>query len=220
MKPIYITTVSSHVIDDEFPTAELTIVHTNVTSTSDLYHSISHPDFYADIIILDLADFATTNDKFSTISTISNLLSTYKRPAEHKPAIAVLAHTAVNIKGLKEVMCADVKGIYPCGAEFSFEEKALALSDLLSNPIQHIPAKFRKLFKRASTRVKPTRDQLILTPRQSQVLALIQHHGASNKVIARMLNISESMVKSHVTRLLCKYGLKNRTQLALYKQTK
>jgi DNA-binding NarL/FixJ family response regulator len=220
MTQIHITTVTSQQIDNEFPT-ELGLVINHEKSISDLYMALSLPEFYADIIMIDIDEFANTNDKFSTITTISTLLNAYQANTERQQtAIAILAHTSVGIKGLKEILCTDVKGIYPMGAEFTTEEKVLAVTELLKSPVQHVPEKFRALFKRATARIKPTRDQLILTPRQSQVLALIQNHGAGNKVIARMLNISESMVKSHVTRLLNKYGLKNRTQLALYNSSK
>lgn len=55
-----------------------------------------------------------------------------------------------------------------------------------------------------------------LTPRQTQILDLVSTRGASNKVIARMLSISESTVKLHVSAILKKYGCRNRTQLAVF----
>lgn len=54
-----------------------------------------------------------------------------------------------------------------------------------------------------------------VTPRQQQVLDLIVHRGLSNKQIARHLKISESAIKLHVGILLRKFGLRNRTELAL-----
>lgn len=58
-----------------------------------------------------------------------------------------------------------------------------------------------------------------LTPRQRQILALISKRGSSNKVIAKTLNISESTVKLHLGNIFKKYGVRNRTQLALFSQT-
>ena len=49
-----------------------------------------------------------------------------------------------------------------------------------------------------------------------QILNLIKERGASNKVIAKTLNITESTVKLHVGIVLKKFGVKNRTQLALF----
>lgn len=58
-------------------------------------------------------------------------------------------------------------------------------------------------------------DQIGLTERQTQVARLVCHRGLSNKAVANILNISESTVKIHVSAILKKYGVKNRTQLVL-----
>jgi len=60
----------------------------------------------------------------------------------------------------------------------------------------------------------PSRAAL-LTPRENEVLALIAR-GSSNKVIARELGVSEKTVKTHVSNLLGKLGVTDRTQAALY----
>lgn len=53
-----------------------------------------------------------------------------------------------------------------------------------------------------------------LTPRERQVLALIGK-GASNREIAQTLFLSEGTVKNHVTHILGRLGLRDRTQAAL-----
>ena len=58
--------------------------------------------------------------------------------------------------------------------------------------------------------------KIILTPRQRQILEIVATRGISNKNIARMLHISESTVKLHMSGILKKFGLRNRTQLALF----
>ena len=58
--------------------------------------------------------------------------------------------------------------------------------------------------------------KITLTPRQRQILDIIVTRGVSNKNIARMLHISESTVKLHMSSILKKFGLRNRTQLALF----
>lgn len=58
-------------------------------------------------------------------------------------------------------------------------------------------------------------DVITLTPRQQVIFDLIRNRGASNKQIAKYLNLSESAVKFHVGHILKKYCLKNRTQLAV-----
>ncbi len=54
-----------------------------------------------------------------------------------------------------------------------------------------------------------------LTPREKEVLRLIAT-GASNREIAKELYISERTVKNHVTNILSRLGLRDRTQAALF----
>jgi DNA-binding NarL/FixJ family response regulator len=54
-----------------------------------------------------------------------------------------------------------------------------------------------------------------LTPREREVLDLIGR-GLPNKLIARELGVSEKTVKAHVTHVLAKLGVSDRTQAALW----
>ena len=54
-----------------------------------------------------------------------------------------------------------------------------------------------------------------LTPREREVLRLIAQ-GASNREIAKALYISEGTVKNHVTNLLGRLELRDRTQAAIF----
>jgi DNA-binding NarL/FixJ family response regulator len=53
-----------------------------------------------------------------------------------------------------------------------------------------------------------------LTSRQEQVFRFLRQ-GYSNKAIARQLGMSEATVKVHTSRLMRKFGVTNRTQLAV-----
>ena len=59
----------------------------------------------------------------------------------------------------------------------------------------------------------PQADEL--TPRELEVLRLIAG-GRSNKRIALELGVAEKTVKTHVSHVLAKLGLSDRTQAALY----
>jgi NarL family two-component system response regulator LiaR len=54
-----------------------------------------------------------------------------------------------------------------------------------------------------------------LTPRENEVLRLVAR-GLSNRLIARELALSEKTVKAHVSAVLAKLGVTDRTQAALY----
>jgi len=56
-----------------------------------------------------------------------------------------------------------------------------------------------------------------LTSRQQEILLLIKSRGLSNKQVARILNLSESSIKSQLTQIFRKVGVQSRGQLqAIY----
>jgi DNA-binding NarL/FixJ family response regulator len=80
-----------------------------------------------------------------------------------------------------------------------------------------VAAKVIAEFTRVSSMVPSAQmEQLVepLSERELEVLALIAR-GASNKEIASDLYIAEGTVKNHVTRILGKLGVRDRTQAAL-----
>lgn len=60
-----------------------------------------------------------------------------------------------------------------------------------------------------------TADISDLTEREAEVLRLIAR-GATNREIAKRLSISEGTVKNHVSNILTRLGLRDRTQAAIY----
>jgi DNA-binding NarL/FixJ family response regulator len=58
-------------------------------------------------------------------------------------------------------------------------------------------------------------DKEKLTKREKEICLLIAH-GLNNREIAKDLFLSEGTVKNHVTRILDKLDLRDRTQLAIY----
>jgi DNA-binding NarL/FixJ family response regulator len=58
------------------------------------------------------------------------------------------------------------------------------------------------------------RERATPTPREQELILLIAR-GLQNKVIAYELNISENTVQAHISNIMRKYGLHNRTQIAV-----
>ncbi|MDV9169440.1 response regulator transcription factor [Streptomyces sp. W16] len=77
------------------------------------------------------------------------------------------------------------------------------------------PAITRRLiseFARQRPRTTPVRTALdALTPRETDVLRLLAE-GLSNPELAERLHVGEETVKTHVSRILSKLGLRDRTQ--------
>ena len=65
---------------------------------------------------------------------------------------------------------------------------------------------------------KPPLNLKDVTPREQEVINLIAE-GTSNQEIATILHITEKTVKNHVSNILSRIGLRDRTQLAIWVNT-
>jgi DNA-binding NarL/FixJ family response regulator len=88
--------------------------------------------------------------------------------------------------------------------------RVAARGDALISPSVTRPL-IEELIKRASARLTPDPKLLELTAREREVLQLIGH-GLSNAELAERLCVSEGTVKTHVSRILMKLGLRDRVQ--------
>lgn len=83
------------------------------------------------------------------------------------------------------------------------------------------PSVTRRLITEFATRAEPQRATASLsrvgdlTERETEVLVLIAQ-GLSNAEIAAHLVVAESTIKTHVSRILVKLGLRDRTQAAVF----
>jgi DNA-binding NarL/FixJ family response regulator len=103
------------------------------------------------------------------------------------------------------------------------EELAVAIRAVYKGYAQLGPGIVKKLVTQFSTvipnQTPPVPPNLTeLTPREKEVLQLIAT-GANNKEIAQKLYISEGTVKNHVTNILNRLDLRDRTQAAIIANT-
>lgn len=143
-----------------------------------------------------------------TLSKLVNIL--------HEINITIDVSKDTKFSDIKVYQKSGIFGIVPRACEFGWEETERSLHALWAkipywpkHIINQLPGAKKPQYKVGSSEIK-------LTPRQAQIVSLIKERGASNKIIAKTLSISESTVKLHVGIVLKKYGVKNRTQLALF----
>ncbi|HLR35071.1 MAG TPA: response regulator transcription factor [Tissierellales bacterium] len=70
-------------------------------------------------------------------------------------------------------------------------------------------------FKDSHTNIEGKSKLKTLTPREEEI-ALLVGEGKTNKEISTLLYITEGTVKNHITRILNKLKLRDRTQLAIH----
>jgi DNA-binding NarL/FixJ family response regulator len=100
------------------------------------------------------------------------------------------------------------------------EELAAAIRSVHKGYTQLGPGIFQKVLAKVPensslSSAPPPSNLAELTLREQDVLRLIAS-GASNREIAQQLYISEGTVKNHVTNILGRLGLRDRTQAAIY----
>lgn len=100
-------------------------------------------------------------------------------------------------------------------AELAQAVRVVADGDALLAPnvTKRLIAEFSRM---AGAPRAPNKDRVgDLTERETEVLSLIAQ-GLSNAEIAQQLVVAEQTVKSHVSRILVKLGLRDRTQAAVF----
>ncbi|MCA1644870.1 MAG: response regulator transcription factor [Chloroflexi bacterium] len=94
------------------------------------------------------------------------------------------------------------------------QDLARAIRGARAGQAQLHPEVARRLMQQVTSPRKPDAGAQ-LTEREREVLRLLAD-GRSNKEIARLLVVSERTVKGHVSNILGKLGLQDRTQAALF----
>ncbi len=94
------------------------------------------------------------------------------------------------------------------------EEVLQAIRDTYNGKPYLNPNIARRLFRQLHDQYSLS-PETILTPRELDVLRLVAM-GTPNKEIAQKINVQEATVRAHVSNILSKLNLANRSQLVLY----
>jgi DNA-binding NarL/FixJ family response regulator len=152
-----------------------------------------------------------------TVHEFINMLSTFIKcvPECKDTKLVTLINAKTEHSTIKALQKTDILGVIPDPSDFGTEETIQAIEEL-SSCKQHWPKNIMAKLP-GYVESKQKLKEIHLTDRQQQVFELISKRGLSNKQIAKMLNISESTVKIHVSAVMKHFCVRNRTQLALMK---
>ena len=144
-------------------------------------------------------------------------VATTKELSQHYPEIAVLVLTTFDDdEYISQAMNYGAKGYLL--KDSPPEDLVLAIHAVNKGHTHLGPGLFEKALNHTPEKTKADAvvcDRLAeLSPREREVLNLIAV-GANNREIAQKLYISEKTVKNHVTSILSKLNLRDRTQAAL-----
>lgn len=195
-----------------------------IRTIPDLYPLLSDSNFHTHVIGIDIQELYSkdTVDAWNTINTLATLVDSTvcrcgpsRRPSKRDTVIVAGVDENTDVALIKDFLKINdlCVGVYPIGAAFTKEEKLEALTSFQKGN-KYLPKFVQEKLK--AKKAQKTSDPFKLTPRQQQIFNIIVERGSSNKVIARTLNITESTVKLHITSIFKKYGVRNRTQLAVY----
>lgn len=162
------------------------------------------------IIIFHISSIKRQNGTIAEFMMMLETMIKYSN-IQIKPNIGVGIDADTPLSTVKELQKHKIMAMVPADAEHTADAVQSMLSD---NPYwpKDIIGKLPGNESRATNKNSPS-----LTVRQQEVFDLIARRGLSNKQIARVLNISESTVKIHVSAVMKNLCVRNRTQLALTK---
>lgn len=229
----YITYVTSHLSNEkcseltrellkDFPELEFS----KIDSIQEIFPLLSRANQKIDFIVLDVDDLYSVEgaDVFDIIRTLSTLIhctvcreEKRSKPAKRNTKLVASISESTSYKLFKEVVSLSEIDFLSLryGSKVSYD----MVKESVMNYIHYgerVPKVIFDFIKSKKTPPKESSDKIFLTARQQQIYNLIITRGVSNKVIAKTLKLSESTVKLHVGVIFKKYGVKNRTQLAVF----
>ncbi|MFD3655482.1 response regulator [Streptomyces sp. 24-1644] len=150
---------------------------------------------------------------------LGGIEATRRVTAPHDATVKVLVLTTFDLdEYVYEALRAGASGFLlkdASAAELAHAVRVVAAGEALLAPniTKRLIAEYSRL---AEAPRAPLKDRLgDLTQRETEVLSLIAH-GLSNAEIAARLVVAEQTVKTHVSRILVKLSLRDRTQAAVH----
>lgn len=207
----------SRIVGEHLPELEYVFLPT----IQSLFPKLSDPMFHVDYINIDVEllenyEIANPVSLIGTIKTLSNCTlyrNSVGQTSIRKTKIIGVVGENSSVAIIKEISSL-VDGLCMKMGKTWTIQMCLEDQKKLYNDDLSIPKPIQRLLKNKKQKNKDS--EIKLTPRQKQVYNMVSKRGATNKIIAKTLNISESTVKLHMGAILRKYGLKNRTQLAVF----
>lgn len=207
---------------------ELPVQFQGIHSIPELFPRLSMPNENIDFVVLDVDDLYHVGgiDFFDLVRTLHTLIhcTVFRIRGEVKPKkrntkIVAMIGEDTSSKLVKEVLSMPEISFltvrYGPRVDYGLVKRSV---ENYINDGERAPKFITDLVK--SPRTDRHRPEDTLTVRQQQVYDLIITRGSSNKHIAKILSISESTVKLHIGAILKKYGLRSRTQLAVFSKKK
>jgi DNA-binding CsgD family transcriptional regulator len=202
-----------------------------LTSISELFPLLSNPSFNSDYITIDLhalqkfTQNTDTVDEYELLNTLNILIKStlYRKNSgkisKRQTKLGVTLDSTVDSILLKEIVnipAISFVTLTPMTNHLiSHNDIVESLKDILTGETS-VNKKILDLVKKRKPVVIDTSPHVKMTTRQRQVYSLVINRAASNKIIAKTLGITESTVKLHMSSILKKYGVRNRTQLVLF----
>lgn len=193
---------------------DLPIDFFRVDSFGALFKLLSDPQYQTDFISVDLDDAYRVSE--TSVFELINSLATMLKITNRSVRILLIVGYDTPPSLIKEMMSfpAIIGFTLRTGGNIGYEDHKSVIQNILNENFE-IPKKVQDIIHPKRKSISDDKE-ILLTPRQQQIFRMVTDRGASNKVIAKMLNISESTVKLHMSCILKKYKVKNRTQLAVF----